>query len=281
MQERDLSFQEFLELPIAGQHMMQYVGLPIYYHLVNAGYAARLEDKLAGWLFVRGRGPLLYVDTLAVHPDFRRRGLGRVLLTFAETQARRLGRAWLGLTVTSANTPAVQLYESLGFERAHFQIYVRKSTPQGEVSSVARRLPGPRAWRLSQRLTRREHEQDGRFPLDVVRQFAHFEGHTWIGRFWVIRHQSQLVGIIRERLSEGVHKLVVAADSEHWGTPLIVDAMQSVIANQASAFVQVRFTSAAHHQAAHAACLDIGFKEQSADRMQMFKALDPRTDDSI
>ncbi|KUJ73625.1 acetyltransferase [Ruegeria marisrubri] len=57
------------------------------------------------------------VAKLLVHPEARRRGLGRALMQALEARARALGRRLLVLDTRSSD-PSRILYESLGFEIA-------------------------------------------------------------------------------------------------------------------------------------------------------------------
>lgn len=57
------------------------------------------------------------VSKLLVHPDFRRRGVARALMTELERLARRLGRSLLTLD-TRTGDKAEPLYASLGYETA-------------------------------------------------------------------------------------------------------------------------------------------------------------------
>ena len=78
------------------------------------------DDTVIGFLAfeqVLDEGSIVEV---AVHPEHRRRGLARELITSAINSADGLRTVFL--EVRESNTPAVKLYESLGFER----IAVRK-----------------------------------------------------------------------------------------------------------------------------------------------------------
>jgi len=57
----------------------------------------------------------LEIHTLAVHPDFRRKHIGRMLLNavIAKAQQRNVARAYL--EVRSRNLPAISLYTKTGF----------------------------------------------------------------------------------------------------------------------------------------------------------------------
>jgi len=57
-----------------------------------------------------------YVGDLSVLPEYRRHGMGRALLLRGMARYRDAGYRRVGLTVTVQNTPALNLYRSVGFE---------------------------------------------------------------------------------------------------------------------------------------------------------------------
>lgn len=57
----------------------------------------------------------LHVNTIAVDPDHRRRGLGSYLMRAVLAEAARRGATSATLEVRESNEPARRLYESLGF----------------------------------------------------------------------------------------------------------------------------------------------------------------------
>jgi ribosomal protein S18 acetylase RimI-like enzyme len=60
-----------------------------------------------------------HITQVCVHPHYRRHGLARALLSLAAFHFLRLGAAEISLTVTEANTEAVELYRAEGYEIAH------------------------------------------------------------------------------------------------------------------------------------------------------------------
>ncbi|MFQ5585801.1 MAG: ribosomal protein S18-alanine N-acetyltransferase [Thermodesulfobacteriota bacterium] len=78
----------------------------------------RLVSYIVFWL-VSGEGHILNV---AVHPDFRHRGIARELITFALCNMEEMGAHDLFLEVRLSNNVAIHLYESLGFR----EIGIRK-----------------------------------------------------------------------------------------------------------------------------------------------------------
>jgi GNAT superfamily N-acetyltransferase len=59
------------------------------------------------------------LESVHVHPDYRRRGIGRTLMLVAVGRARDLGCYRLQLTSNNARPEAHRFYEELGFDDSH------------------------------------------------------------------------------------------------------------------------------------------------------------------
>lgn len=59
----------------------------------------------------------LIVHTMAIHPDFLRKGIAKSLLKFAEALAIESGSHSLRLDTSTKNTSAIALYEKCGYEK--------------------------------------------------------------------------------------------------------------------------------------------------------------------
>jgi ribosomal-protein-alanine N-acetyltransferase len=57
----------------------------------------------------------VHISTIAVHPDRRRLGIGRMILNHALEQARAMGAELATLEVRESNSGAIQLYRAFGF----------------------------------------------------------------------------------------------------------------------------------------------------------------------
>lgn len=95
-------------------------------------YVARLSGKIAGsiilshepepvydkvgWRIKADYSDILVVYTFAVHPAYHKAGIGTALLNFAAEHGLNEQARSIRLDVYENNTPAIRLYEKLGFE---------------------------------------------------------------------------------------------------------------------------------------------------------------------
>ena len=89
--------------------------------------ASELDNKLAFWLVAaEGEQVAGYIGSqtvldetdmmnVAVHPDFRRKGVAEALIQELVDHLRRMGSHCLTLEVRASNAPAIALYEKLDF----------------------------------------------------------------------------------------------------------------------------------------------------------------------
>lgn len=100
-------------------------------------YLAVLKDEIVGFIVLIMSGALVgYIQTVAVRPEWRNRGIGTRLLKFAEdTIFAKAPNAFM--CVSSFNKKAQELYQRLGYEvigelkdyivPGHSEILLRKS----------------------------------------------------------------------------------------------------------------------------------------------------------
>lgn len=79
-------------------------------------YLAAVDgDTLVGYIGVQTVLDEGYINNVAVHPEYRRRGIAAALISLLAEQAQAIGLAFLTLEVRESNAPAIALYEKLGF----------------------------------------------------------------------------------------------------------------------------------------------------------------------
>ena len=81
-------------------------------------YVIKLDDRLvayAGMWIVLDEA---HITNIAVHPDYRGKGFGRMILKTLIGVAKDIGMERMTLEVRVSNMAAISLYKSLGFEDA-------------------------------------------------------------------------------------------------------------------------------------------------------------------
>lgn len=75
----------------------------------------RAGDRVATYFGFQVFGPTAHVISNATHPDFRRQGLGAMILKEAEAVAAVQGARWFLGEVRKSNTPQRELLEKIGW----------------------------------------------------------------------------------------------------------------------------------------------------------------------
>ena len=87
-------------------------------------YVAMYRGKIIGYIIARVEnrglpgvdvGKIGHIVSIAIHPDYRRRGLGKLLMSRAEEELKRMGCRRVFLEVRVSNYPAIKLYQKLGY----------------------------------------------------------------------------------------------------------------------------------------------------------------------
>jgi ribosomal-protein-alanine N-acetyltransferase len=78
-------------------------------------YVVREDGRLIGYICLWEVADEVHITNIAVHPDLRRRGVGRSLLSAVLDDARQRKLRLVVLEVRPSNAEALGLYESFGF----------------------------------------------------------------------------------------------------------------------------------------------------------------------
>lgn len=82
-----------------------------------ATFLLRKDGKSAGYITLTKALDEGQIDVLAVLPEFRRTGIAERLFGAVFEYCKKCGIEFLTLEVRASNTPALSLYEKLGFRR--------------------------------------------------------------------------------------------------------------------------------------------------------------------
>ena len=89
----------------------------------------RSETMIGALIASRVSKGVGHIGQISVHPAHQGRGIGRRLIASALAEFRRMGFKSITLAVTTANTSALHLYESCGFQTIHtFPVFHRERT---------------------------------------------------------------------------------------------------------------------------------------------------------
>jgi GNAT superfamily N-acetyltransferase len=281
-------------MPFLGRLVVQRLIFPLYFAR-EEGWAVRGQrGELAAIMYLRRQERqgirVMHVDEVHVDARYRRQGLAQQLLRLAEELARREQRPFLKLAVTVANTPAITLYQRLGYQaqRSRYFTLVPSSSvtipPEADTISFC---PLTRRQATTALQAIYEVELRASVPLLAPMLTAYYPLEVPQGtlRRYAIERDGQQIGygdIYRRRtrwnLDLGLEPAWWGTQQEWWIIYRLAQLLQQHISSD------LQGTPIALHlpSAAHAAALSAGtpahadeliFTEQRYDRTLMVKAM--------
>jgi len=212
--------------------------------MAYAGYVWEEGDHLVGNISLfpfqtQGRRCFL-IANVAVHPDFRGRGIGRALTSAGINYARGQNVHAVWLQVRDDNGPAVHIYQSLGFQerarRTTWQVRGEHSVYRLAATNGVKIVPRTVAhWPQQQEWLKRLYprELSWHLPVDWKALEPGFSGKLYrllnfnFPRNWVIERAGALQGVLTWQRSLG------HTDNLWLATPVNVDeiALRELLAD--------------------------------------------------
>jgi ribosomal protein S18 acetylase RimI-like enzyme len=101
-------------------NIVRYSGCGVFAPLVSHVIVERATRRLVALVLGSRVSPESgHITQLCVHPDYRRLGIARQLLSVCAVHFMRAGAREISLTVTESNTEAIDLYQAEGYNCAH------------------------------------------------------------------------------------------------------------------------------------------------------------------
>lgn len=210
-------------MPMTVARLTSYVNL---YDVDLSGSCAAMEGEVIlglGMLGVRrGRG---WVTRLGVLPSGRRQGTGRAIMEFLLSEAEKRNISTMWLEVIKGNTPAHELFVSLGFRETRELIVARRPPRYKAMSPGEEQKP-----RMSHV---RSFNRDGALALHAVRSGR----PNWLNQMESMENAEDLVAIVVET-QDGGRGWVSFQPSLLRLTKIVVEVLAGDPAGVASAALQ-------------------------------------------
>jgi GNAT superfamily N-acetyltransferase len=115
-------------------------------HVDEPFLIAEVDGRAAGWLHAAktefvDTGPFVVIGGLVVDKDFRRLGIGRLLMERAEAWALERGCSLVCLWSSSGRTAAHRFYQDLGYSNVKTQYVFAKSLGADGEEKISRMVP--------------------------------------------------------------------------------------------------------------------------------------------
>jgi len=104
-----------------------------FYELGQLGLVVERDAQLVGFLFgfiTTAKPPLGYIHLLGINPEFRRRGVGRLMYAKFEEDCRTGGCGGIKAMTTPGNESATAFHRALGFSVELVEDYAGPGRPR-------------------------------------------------------------------------------------------------------------------------------------------------------
>lgn len=87
----------------------------INYNRFSRYFVAEIDNTIVGYIGSWFLSDLIHITTVAVHPDYRRKGIGEKLMNYILDIGKKENYKTCVLEVRVSNERAIELYKKLGF----------------------------------------------------------------------------------------------------------------------------------------------------------------------
>lgn len=110
----------------------------IHNHPISSSYVIvhRREKKIIGYIIYWHIKDEVQISNIAVHPDFRRMGVGESIMRQVLFQLEKGGSKFISLEVRPSNMTAIKLYHKLGFDILGIRKNYYRNPPEHAVVMV-------------------------------------------------------------------------------------------------------------------------------------------------
>ncbi|MCB0523762.1 MAG: GNAT family N-acetyltransferase [Lewinellaceae bacterium] len=132
-QNDPVAFNDYCSLAFAPDNFIREMNAP-----ASEFWLGKLNNELVAYLKLNfdthaegiEDGKTVQIERIYIHPDTQGRGLGRILLDFAEDSARQHHADWIWLSVWKKNPRGIKFYEDNGYEICGLEMFPLGDDPQ-------------------------------------------------------------------------------------------------------------------------------------------------------
>lgn len=258
--------------------ILRQVVLPLNYLQRLRGFILQVDDKDAGYIFLRPRSTSLQVETIAVEPEYRRQGYAGQLLAHAIRLAKDDNLDYLTARLTPQNAPAASFFQKQGF-RPYRELGLRfcgMHASSIDESSASIEEHAPTSFKPAyERWMQHEVEQGDGWAKELLLDEYRYMSLVTAARHWRCLLDGEEVGYLRISGLTRRFTAYLACDRSTWNGAAQAAWLAQAVASYPSApgEILLDLASGGHLQAGRALWESLGFESFPRPRYLIFKSL--------
>lgn len=99
-------------------------------------WVACVENEIIGLTGLVGSGEELEIEPIVVKSEYRRKGVGKLLLEYAIKTARMAGAKYIAIKPVMRNSEAIKIFHKVGFQTiGHLELFIDLTGKSGKWKS--------------------------------------------------------------------------------------------------------------------------------------------------